>query len=127
MNQNVRVLVVDDDEPVRNSLVNFLEDEGFDPVAAESGEQALDYVAKQHFDIAIVDMRLPGIDGDAVVLEAQRIQTHLKFIIYTGSDDYYPQNILLDIGIKPGHVFYKPLRNLDVLAAAIRELMAESC
>ncbi|SHK63220.1 Response regulator receiver domain-containing protein [Desulfatibacillum alkenivorans DSM 16219] len=125
MTIDIKVLVVDDDEPVRNSLVNFLEDEGFEPVSAESGEQALDLAAKEHFDVAIVDMRLPGIDGDTVVLEAKKIQSHLKFIIYTGSDDYYPQNILIDIGMKPEHVFYKPLRNLDVLSQAIRSLMAE--
>ncbi|MBI9075144.1 MAG: response regulator [Desulfatibacillum sp.] len=123
MSLNIKVLVVDDDEPVRNSLVNFLEDEGFDAVSAESGEHALACVAKQHFDVAIVDMRLPGIDGDTVVLEAQKIQSHLKFVIYTGSDDYYLQNTLLDIGMKPEHVFYKPLRNLNVLATAIRDLM----
>ncbi|WP_028316180.1 response regulator [Desulfatibacillum aliphaticivorans] len=125
MTIDVKVLVVDDDEPVRNSLVNFLEDEGFEPVSAESGEQALDLAAKEHFDVAIVDMRLPGIDGDTVVLEAKKIQSHLKFIIYTGSDDYYPQNILLDIGMKQEHVFYKPLRNLDILSQAIRSLMEE--
>ncbi|ACL06387.1 Response regulator receiver domain protein (CheY-like) [Desulfatibacillum aliphaticivorans] len=125
MTIDVKVLVVDDDEPVRNSLVNFLEDEGFEPVSAESGEQALDLAAKEHFDVAIVDMRLPGIDGDTVVLEAKKIQSHLKFIIYTGSDDYYPQNILIDIGMKPEHVFYKPLRNLDILSQAIRSLIEE--
>ena len=125
MNPNIKVLVVDDDEPVRNSLVNFLEDEGFYPISAESGEEALELIEKHRFDVAIVDMRLPGIDGDSVVLKAQKIQTHLKFIIYTGSDDYYPQNILLDIGMKPEHVFYKPLRNLNIMAQAIHDLMAE--
>ncbi len=126
MSSTVKVLVVDDDEPVRSSLVNFLEDEGFDPVPAKSGEQALEIAQSQEFHVAIVDMRLPGIDGDTVVIEVKKIQPHMQFLIYTGSDDYYPNVTLRGMGMKTDHVFYKPLRNLKVLSDAVRKLLAST-
>ncbi len=119
----VRVLVLDDDEPIRTSLASYLEDEGFEPVPAENGEQALEIIKNQDLEVAIVDMRLPGIDGDAVIFQAHEIQPEMKFIIYTGSDDYVPQNTLTDVGMRPEHVFFKPLRRMEVLIETINDLI----
>ncbi len=125
MGSVVRVLVLDDDEPIRTSLTSYLEDEGFDPVPAETGEQALEIIKSQELQVAIVDMRLPGIDGDAVIFQAHQIRPEMKFIIYTGSDDYVPQSTLMDFGMRPEHVFFKPLRRMEVLVETINELIGE--
>jgi len=58
-----KILLIDDDEWIRDSMHLFFEDEGCDLVALETAEEGITALAKQSFDIIIVDYRLPGIDG----------------------------------------------------------------
>ena len=57
------ILIVDDEPGVRSSLSGVLRDEGFDVETAASGEECLDRVARSTFDIVVLDVWLPGIDG----------------------------------------------------------------
>jgi len=61
------VLVVEDDPGIRLVLRTALEDEGFGVVEAGSGEEALALAATEQLDLALVDLRLPGIQGHEVV------------------------------------------------------------
>ena len=61
--KNKCLLLIDDDEWIRDSLFLFFDGEGCHIVALESAEKGLEIVQKQHFDVIIVDYRLPGIDG----------------------------------------------------------------
>ncbi len=67
-----KVLIVDDETSLLNSLMAFFEDEDFDVTGASSGEEALETLSKEHFDAVIIDMRLPGIDGNEVILQAKK-------------------------------------------------------
>jgi two-component system nitrogen regulation response regulator NtrX len=58
-----RVLIVDDEPGIRQSLVGVLEDEGFLPTAVETGEACLEALGRERFDLALLDIWLPGIDG----------------------------------------------------------------
>ena len=58
-----RVLIVDDEPGIRESLTGVLEDEGFDCLAVESGEACLEELARQAFDAILLDVWLPGMDG----------------------------------------------------------------
>lgn len=58
-----KVLIVDDEANVRSSLKGVLSDEGFHVETAESGEECLDFVDKKYFDLVLLDVWLPGIDG----------------------------------------------------------------
>jgi len=58
-----RVLIIDDEEQLRESLQLVLADEGFDVFTAQSGEIALDLVEHQPADIILCDLRMPGVDG----------------------------------------------------------------
>ena len=57
------ILIVDDEPGIRQSLKGVLEDEGYETTAAESGEACLDTLAKRAFDVILLDVWLPGIDG----------------------------------------------------------------
>ncbi len=61
-----RILVVEDDEQVRDVLLRFLRREGYAPQPAASGEEALSLVGAQPPDLVLLDLQLPGIDGLAV-------------------------------------------------------------
>lgn len=60
------ILIVDDDEVIRILLRQFLEGEGYEVVEAENGHDALDKLNHQVFDLIILDIAMPGIDGPSV-------------------------------------------------------------
>jgi DNA-binding NtrC family response regulator len=57
------LLLIDDDELIRDSLYLFFDSEGCNILALESGEKGLQLAQRQRFDVIIVDFRLPGMDG----------------------------------------------------------------
>jgi two-component system nitrogen regulation response regulator NtrX len=69
--KTVRVLVVDDEPGIRESLVGVLEDEGFAAEAVASGEECLDRIHQQPYELVLLDIWLPGMDGLATL---ERIQ-----------------------------------------------------
>jgi two-component system, OmpR family, response regulator len=115
-----RVLIVDDEPSLLKSLVAFFEDEGFFVLGAASGEEGLDLLGTEKMDAAIIDLRLPGIDGNETVLRAHKLQPALRFLIHTGSTDYQIPPPLRNIGIEEKAVFLKPLPDLSVLTEAVR-------
>src|SRR5919109_5187410 len=62
-----KILIVDDEQSIRSTLAKILEDEGHRPSVAESGEEALALVARDEFDLIILDLWLPGVDGMTVL------------------------------------------------------------
>jgi DNA-binding NtrC family response regulator len=124
-NSNISVLVVDDEPSIRTSLSNFLDDYNFHVFDAESGEAALEKLDTDGADVAIVDYRLPGMNGNTFMHEAHALCPHLRFLVYTGSVRYeIPESSSL-MGLGPDHVFLKPLANLTRIRDAILSLMQE--
>jgi two-component system OmpR family response regulator len=117
----LEVLVVDDELAVRENLAAFLEDEGMRVTQAESGEQALETVAECRFQACVMDMRLPGMDGNAAILALYELQPDLHFLIHTGSVNYSLPPALRRLGMSEAQVFMKPLQDMGILADAIRE------
>jgi DNA-binding NtrC family response regulator len=58
-----KILIVDDDIHIQNSLPRYLAGEGFEVLSASSGEAALEMVKKDECAVAIVDLNMPGMDG----------------------------------------------------------------
>ena len=61
--QEMKVLLIDDDEWIRDSLTLFFESEGCHLMALETAEEGIDALKRQAYDIIIADYRLPGMDG----------------------------------------------------------------
>jgi two-component system response regulator AtoC len=68
-----RILVVDDEESLRHMLSLFLSKEGFNVWTAPSGQEGLDALKRETFDICVTDIRMPGMDGLAFIQDAQRL------------------------------------------------------
>jgi DNA-binding response OmpR family regulator len=96
-----RILTVEDDERIRTSVKMALEDEGWDVVEAESGEQAVETFASQPTDVVLIDLMLPGIDGFElcrtirrtsdvpILMVTARTDTHdVVAGLEAGADDY---------------------------------------
>lgn len=123
MDEMSKVLIVDDEAPIRQSLNFFLEDLDFDVQTTSSGEEGLEAVKVSKFDLAIVDMRLPGIDGEGFIEEAYKIKKDMQFIIFTGSVEYQLSPRMITLGIEPFQVLMKPLRDLNILADLIERIL----
>ncbi len=78
-----RVLVVDDEQIVRESLKDWLEDVGFDVESAASGEEALERLDQDPFDLLLVDIKMPGMDGVEVLRRAREAHADLMVIMIT--------------------------------------------
>jgi two-component system, OmpR family, response regulator len=116
-----RILIVDDEESIRRSLRAYLEDEGYEVVDVGKGEEGLNALVVEPADAAIVDMRLPGMDGNAFVEQAHHLLPKMAFFIYTGSVGYKPPASLQAIGVGEEHVFKKPLGDIALLVDAMRK------
>ncbi len=81
MNATARILVVDDEKLIRWSVGERLQRGGYDVLAAESGEQALDMVAANAPDLMLLDVRLPGIDGLTTLQRALAIQPDVPVLM----------------------------------------------
>jgi two-component system response regulator AtoC len=68
----MRVLIVDDERNIRESLKKYLSLEKIDSTGAESGEAALECLEKENYDAVILDLKLPGINGQAVLEQMQK-------------------------------------------------------
>ena len=117
------ILVIDDDPSVRISLVAYLEDEGFEVMSADSGERGLEIIAKTPPQLAIVDMRLPGIDGNEVIVRAHAANPDIKFIVLTGSYDYVIPSAIEDAGLTPDNVMQKPVADMDDIVQTILRIV----
>jgi DNA-binding NarL/FixJ family response regulator len=119
-----RVLVVDDEPFIVTGLRVFLEDEGMQVGSAGSGEEAVDIVRNDSgFNVCIIDIRLPGMNGDATIRALHEICPDLKFIIHTGSTDYTIPDDLRKLGIDERQLFAKPQMDMMPLAETVTTLM----
>ncbi len=72
-----RILIVDDESTILQTVEDILEDEGFVPICAESGEEALEILERETPDLVLLDIWLPGIDGLEVL---QQIKSNWPFL-----------------------------------------------
>ena len=82
--QHIRVLLVDDEETLLEYLSKRLLKKGFTVKASFSGEQAVEEAGKAIYDVAVVDLKMPGIDGVETQKRLRQIQPFLQCIVLTG-------------------------------------------
>jgi DNA-binding NtrC family response regulator len=82
-NQTARILIVDDEAVVRESLGDWFREEGYDVETADSAKTALEKLARANWDIFLLDIRMPGIDGLELQRKLKEAQPEATVIIMT--------------------------------------------
>src|SRR5260370_19885767 len=111
--RNGTILVVDDEEIMREILETLLTREGYDVRLASSGAEGLELARALPFDAAIVDIMMPGLDGIGTLDELKRIDEDLNVIIITA----YASVESAISAMKPAAFDYitKPFKNYEMV------------
>ena len=83
MSRKIRVMVVDDDAVLRKLVSDQIARMGFDSTPAASGEEALDVLSKNDFDVVLLDIRMPGLSGLDTLREVRKLEDAPEVIMLT--------------------------------------------
>ncbi len=80
-----KILVIDDEQGIRNLLDTLLRRKGYDVVLAESGRQGLELFRRERPDVIVLDLKMPEMDGLTVLRQIQNLDPGKPVIILTGA------------------------------------------
>ena len=122
MVNNARILVIDDDKIIRDTLQMTLEQKGYCVDKAENGKEAIAKSYANFYNLAIVDWRLPDIEGTKLLGKLKETTPKMAKIMLTG----YPSmnNAIAAVNERADAFFLKPI-DFEVLLAKIIELLKQ--
>ena len=82
--QEIQMLLVDDEDDFRTTLANRLKLRKIDVTDAASGNEAIELVKQRSFDVAVIDVKMPGIDGIETLKQVKKIQPAMEIVMLTG-------------------------------------------
>ena len=117
-NKRAQVLVVDDERFFREAIRDALTVRDFECVVCEDGEAALNVVAAQSFAVAVIDARLPGMDGIELLQQLRLAQPDMQVIVLSSAID---QELVLEaLRFGAGEYLGKPLHDEELVLAVER-------
>jgi two-component system, cell cycle response regulator CpdR len=120
-----RILLADDEEPMRALIARALAEDGHQIIATADGVEALDRLAQDgsRFDLLLTDVKMPVMDGIALALAAARDHPNLVILLMTGYADQRERAHGLDALIHD--VIAKPFSNQEI-RAAVKEALGSA-
>ncbi|MCI5145510.1 MAG: sigma-54-dependent Fis family transcriptional regulator, partial [Candidatus Electrothrix sp. AR3] len=80
----IKVLAVDDEDVALKNLCHILQKEGYQVIAAKTGQQALTYLERQEFALVLTDLKMPGVDGMQILQRIRTCYPKTEVIMITG-------------------------------------------
>ena len=118
---NQTILIVDDEEPIRESLSRLLKMNNFDVMTADSGQQALDILLKIPVDLVISDHRMPEMSGLELMMKIREAYPDIVLIMLTA----FSEKTVMQKAINQGEIFrffFKPWDDNELLTAVKQSL-----
>lgn len=111
-----RILVIDDEEGMRDVFYRLLSNEGYIVETARDGNEGLDKVKKRQFDLSFIDVRMPELNGLETFLQIKKLQPGIKAFLISG----YAVDSLVEKAVKEGALgcIRKPSGIRDVVKVA---------
>lgn len=119
---DTRVLIVDDEKLSRLALMEFLKAAGYAVTTVGRASDALSAQREAPFDVCVVDLRVPDMDGTQIILKLHAISPHSQFILYTGSADFVLSPVLKALGMASRQVVRKPIFNMEAFVDLVGDL-----
>ena len=121
-----KILVVDDEEAIRNTVAEILEYEGFEVLQAENGQVALRLLESNRFDLMLIDLIMPVTEGIETIRIVHRKMPDFKMIAMSGGGRVSPDNYL-QIAVQFGALatLAKPFDRAQILAVVYQTLAME--
>lgn len=117
------ILILDDDEAVRESFEYHFEDRGWKVKSISSPEEALQSIEEERPDCAIIDIRLPDMNGDEFIREVYRRNIKLICVICTASPEYNIPNDISSFKGVSNKVFIKPVTDFNLLEKELLHIL----
>ncbi len=113
-----KILVVDDEEVLRNLAKEVLSEEGYQVTLASSGEQALELLKRASFDLVIADLKMPGMDGMELLKKIKEKDKDIEVILLTS---YLSPTTALS-SLEAGAFWYltKPLDDISIFTEKVK-------
>ncbi len=124
MDYPARILIIDDDENIRKVLQTILEDEGYVTETAETAMKAIQKSEESFFNLALIDVRLPDMEGIELLTKLKQTKPKMRKIIVTG----YPtlQNAIAAVNKDADGYVMKPFDVEKILATIKNQLTKQA-
>jgi len=123
MNEKQSILLVDDDKEFCMSIAKMFERYDYMITVAGDGQEALDLLSEKTFDLILSDLRMPGVDGMALMEEIKRKKIHSAVVFLTGYGEVESYMDLMNMGAF--EYLNKPADVQEVLRVIKRALAAQ--
>ena len=108
-----RILIVDDEEGIRSLLARVVDGEGYQSLEAQDGDEALRLIRREGPDVMLLDIKMPGMDGMAVLREARKIDPDLPVVMVTSNG--LVKDALAALRAGAHDYLVKPFEHADVI------------
>ena len=116
-NDIVKILVIDDESSIRQSFADYLEDQGFETRTAKNGRIGLEILANEQPQMALVDLRMPEMNGLEFMREARLLAPDLPIIVISGANRI--DEVVKAQQLGSWDYLMKPVKNLSMLGHAV--------
>ncbi len=113
----ITILVIEDEEILRESLADYLEDRDFRVVTAENGRVGLEVFARESPDLVLTDLRMPEVDGLDVLCRARELSPETPLIVVSGTGNISDSVQALRFGA--WDYILKPVEDMSIIALAV--------
>ena len=110
----MKILIAEDDLYIRQGLAELLEQEGYQTLLAEDGQQALDYFNEQDISLILLDIMMPVLDGYSVCREIRKQNEVIPIIFISAKSEEIDQVVGLELGADD--YIFKPFGTREVIA-----------
>lgn len=113
-----RLLVIDDEAMVRESMVAYLEDSGYQVVAVDSGQAGMEVLEQQDIDLILCDLRMPNLDGLEVLKQVKQRNQQTPFIVVSGAG--VMDDVVQALRLGASDYLVKPIIDMVVLEHSVQ-------
>ena len=115
-----KILVIDDEPGIRDLLDTLLRRKGYDVVLAESGPKGLELFRREHPDVIVLDLKMPGMDGLTVLQQVRSLDPRKPVIVLTGAGTAEAEQQVRALGVTE---FVEKGFSLHLLGEALKRIL----